>query len=43
MLDDLDRNTRSATNAENIQLPDGERGVDTMKLAVMSIPFEVVS
>ncbi|MGB6300959.1 MAG: caspase family protein [Rivularia sp. (in: cyanobacteria)] len=43
LLNDLDRSTRSATNAENIQLPDGERGVDTMKLAVMSIPFEVVS
>ncbi|NJN12587.1 MAG: DUF4384 domain-containing protein [Richelia sp. RM1_1_1] len=43
LLDDLDRSTRSGTNAENIQLPDGERGVDTMKLAVMSIPFEVVS
>jgi hypothetical protein len=43
LLDDLDRSTRSGTSAENIQLPDGERGVDTMKLAVMSIPFEVVS
>ncbi|GAA6616751.1 caspase family protein [Scytonema sp. NUACC26] len=43
LLDDLDRTTRSATSANNIQLPDGERGVDTNKLAVMSIPFEVVS
>ncbi|MBD2776398.1 caspase family protein [Iningainema tapete] len=42
LLDDLDRSTRSATSADNIQLPDGERGVDTNKLAVMSIPFEVV-
>ena len=43
LLNDLDRSTRSGTNADNIQLPDGERGVDTTKLAVMSIPFEVVS
>ncbi len=43
LLDDLDRSTRSGMSADNIQLPDGERGIDTTKLAVMSIPFEVVS
>ncbi|BAY93686.1 caspase family protein [Tolypothrix sp. LEGE 11397] len=43
LLDDLDRSTRGGIIVENIQLPEGERGVDTTKLAVMSIPFEVVS
>ncbi|BAZ02899.1 peptidase C14 caspase catalytic subunit p20 (plasmid) [Tolypothrix tenuis PCC 7101] len=43
LLDDLDRSTRGGIVVENIQLPEGERGVDTNKLAVMSIPFEVVS
>ncbi|BAY66828.1 peptidase C14 caspase catalytic subunit p20 (plasmid) [Calothrix brevissima NIES-22] len=43
LLDDLDRSTRGGILVENIQLPEGERGVDTTKLAVISIPFEVVS
>ncbi|MCC5603800.1 caspase family protein [Nostoc favosum] len=42
LLDDLDRSTRSESYAEDIQLPPDIRGIDTKKLAVMSIPFEVV-
>ncbi|MBD2492013.1 caspase family protein [Aulosira sp. FACHB-615] len=43
LLDDLDRGTRGANSNENMQLPSNTRGSDTTKLAVMSIPFEVVS
>ncbi|WP_245912522.1 DUF4384 domain-containing protein [Brunnivagina elsteri] len=43
LLDDLDRSTRGATGNENTQLPPDTRGSDATKLAVMSIPFEVVA
>jgi hypothetical protein len=44
LLDDLDRSTRGATAGnENTQLPPDTRGSDATKLAVMSIPFEVVA
>lgn len=42
LLDDLDRSTRSGSHVEDIQLPPDVRGIDAKKLAVMSIPFEVV-
>ncbi|MEC4817256.1 MAG: caspase family protein [Scytonema sp. PMC 1069.18] len=42
LLDDLDRSTRGTTGNENTQLPLDTRGSDATKLAVMSIPFEVV-
>lgn len=41
-MDDLDRSTRSGSHDEDIQLPPDVRGIDAKKLAVMSIPFEVV-
>jgi hypothetical protein len=43
LLDDLDRGTRGAISNENMQIPPNTRGSDTTKLAVMSIPFEVVA
>ncbi|MBD2604801.1 caspase family protein [Scytonema hofmannii FACHB-248] len=43
LLDDLDRSTRGGTGNENTQLPPDTRGSDATKLAVMSIPFEVIS
>lgn len=42
LLDDLDTATRGGLNIEGINLPAGVRGIDTNKLAAMSIPFEVV-
>lgn len=42
LLDDLDAGTRGGITAEGVQIPTGVRGVDTKKLAAMSIPFEVV-
>ncbi|MBD2495825.1 caspase family protein [Nostoc sp. FACHB-280] len=43
LLDDLDSGTRGAISAQKIQLPSGVRGIDTKKLAAMSISFEVVA
>ncbi|MDF5728684.1 MAG: caspase family protein [Rhizonema sp. PD38] len=43
LLDDLDSGTRGAIVAEGITLPQGVRGIDTNKLAAMSIGFEVVA
>lgn len=44
LLDDLDRSTRgTSTGNDNTQLPPDTRGSDATKLAVMSIPFEVVA
>ncbi|MBD2203704.1 caspase family protein [Calothrix sp. FACHB-1219] len=42
LLEDLDTATRRGTNGESQQLPAGVRGVDTTKLAAMSITLEVV-
>ncbi|MUG97664.1 DUF4384 domain-containing protein [Scytonema sp. UIC 10036] len=42
LLSDLDTATRSGTNARDTQLPPGVRGVDTTKLAAMSVTLEVV-
>ncbi|MDZ8226922.1 caspase family protein [Nostoc sp. ChiVER01] len=43
LLDDLDRSTRGTNSNENMQIPPNTHGSDTTKLAVMSIPFEVVA
>ncbi|MCC5600654.1 caspase family protein [Nostoc favosum] len=43
LLDDLDRSTRGTNSNETMQIPPNTRGSDTTKLAVMSIPFEVVA
>ncbi len=43
LLDDLDTGVRGDINIEGIALPTGVRGVDTKKLAAMTIAFEVVA
>ncbi|ALF52418.1 peptidase C14, caspase catalytic subunit p20 [Nostoc piscinale CENA21] len=42
ILDDLDAGTRGGISAQQVQLPSGVRGIDSKKLAAMSISFEVV-
>ncbi|GJD19273.1 peptidase C14, caspase catalytic subunit p20 [Rivularia sp. IAM M-261] len=42
LVNDFDRSTRGTSN-ENIDVPVDTRGSDATKLAVMSIPFEVVA
>lgn len=42
LLDDLDTATRGGMNVERMALPKGVRGIDTQRLAAMTIPFQVV-
>lgn len=43
LLEDLDEGTRGGINVKSVQLGTDVRGVDTSKLAAMSITFEVVA
>jgi Caspase domain/Domain of unknown function (DUF4384) len=42
LLDDLDRGTRGGLDIKPVELTTGVRGIDTKKLAAMSISFEVI-